>query len=105
MATFGVEFTIGLPAAIELSEENLDQIYTSLSLTMSVVSADLAWTPERGRLAALVGVTTPDGFESEEFATGIATDAFKKALADCGLTLLGEDDGLTPSSRVEEYAA
>jgi len=103
MATFGVEFTIGIPAFDDL-EDRVDAFYTSLAENFTLVSVDVALDVDKGSLVPLLGVNCPDEFDAESFVVGVAADAVKKALLDSKLVEPEDDEGVRPSARVLEFA-
>lgn len=105
MATFGVEFVIGIQPPIDDIEEKVDKFYTSLSSNFALKSIDLAWNDTKGSLSALLGVESPEGLDAEDLVSGIASDAVKKALVESGITDTAGDEEFMPSARILEFAA
>jgi hypothetical protein len=99
--TFGIEFTIGIPASVDEIDEKVDSFYLSLADNFALVNVDTAWNAERGSLSALLAVTSPRGLNAESYATGVASDAFRTALLVSGLVQTSETS-FTPSARVRE---
>jgi len=103
MATFGVEFTIGIPAVDDL-EDKVDRFYGSLVGNFPLVSVDVALDVDRGRVVALLGINSPDDLDPDSFVTGVASDAVNRALRDSGLVDAEDDEGVRPSARVLAFA-
>jgi hypothetical protein len=105
VSTFGVEFTIKLNVTVDQVDEMVENFYTSLAGNFALVNIDVAWNPERSELLALLAVDAPEGFDDDmDFAIGVGSDAFKKALRESGVIDTSDDADFVPSSQVLVFA-
>ena len=104
MSTFGIEFAVVLPTAADVIDEKVENFYISLANNFALVNVDVSWNDDESTLAALVAVEAPDGFDPEEFVTGVASDAIKKALHDSGFIEASDQQEFTPSAKVLQFA-
>jgi len=80
MSLHGVEFTAQKVGNAPITDDELDQIFSSLESNMAIRSVNIATDVDAGKLSFLFAVDCPTGLDAESLVPGIVEDALESAL-------------------------